>query len=151
MPAKKVGRPAVPGTQTTFRFPPEHYDLIRSGADIQATYLSRSHPKGHQFSPSNALWLRGLIDYSYKNRKGIPPDVIKKAMLEVTGGGEEMTSVTLILPEEQRVMLRKFECACQALNWKVDLHRNAAINLMVKTHSQAFNEALRLRPSPQHS
>lgn len=151
MPAKKVGRPAVPGVQTTFRFPPEHYDLIKSGADIQAKYLTRTHPKGHQFSPSNALWLRGLIDYSYKNRNKTPTAELKKAMLEVTGSAGEMTAVSLILPEEQRVMLRKYECACQALNWKVDLHRNAAINLMVRVHSEAFNAALILCPPPSHS
>ncbi|WP_219096303.1 hypothetical protein [Pseudomonas sp. UMAB-40] len=150
--ANKVGRPAVPGINVTFRFPPHLFDLIHSGADIQASQRSRAHPKGHHFSQSYGLWLRSLIDFGYKNRKDIPADLVRAAMVDVTSQQEDtLKKLSMILMEEQRVKLRKYECACQALNWSLDLHRNAAVNLMVKLHATAFNETLRESSPLAHS
>ena len=139
----KVGRPAVPGTPVTFRFTPDVFEQIKSGAKDQASQLTRSHPKGHSFSPNSAHWLRSLIDYGHKHRKDIPAEVIRAAMIGVTNQPDDMQKLSMILPEEQRVKLRKYECACQALNWSLDLNRNATINLMVQLHASAFNDALR--------
>jgi hypothetical protein len=149
--ANKVGRPAVPGSNVTFRFSPELFELITSGADIQARQRSRAHPKGHKFFPSYGLWLRTLIDFGYKHRKDVPADLVRAAMVEVASQQDDMLKLSMILMEEQRVKLRKYECACQALNWSIDLHRNAAVNLMVKLHATAFNEALQCISHPAHS
>lgn len=144
MTANKVGRPEIFGTESTlkasFRFRADLYEILAHGADLQAKYLGALHPKKRELKPSHSAWIRALVDYAYDNRghhcietELLP--AIAAAILE----DESMIRVSVKIPNQTRVRLRKYECEMQAHDWDIELDRNASIALMVILDGEALN------------
>lgn len=147
-----MARPRLEGnhiTGTTFKLRPELLPVVTDGASTLSRQIARAHPRKRVPSPSNALWVRSLIDYVFEHRSDYPDDVQRAAMHAVVDHVESPTSVSLKIPEEQRVKLRKIECFVQALDWTIDFNRNAALNFMVMVYGDRFNLTLvRMLSSP---
>jgi hypothetical protein len=92
--------------------------------------------------------MRSLIDYVFEHSSDYPEEVQRAAMHVVVGHVETPISVSMKIPEEQRVKLRKIECYVQALDWTIDFNRNAALNFMVMVYGDRFNLTLVRMLSP---
>lgn len=142
MTSKKVGRPPVQGSPVSFRIWQELMPIVELGATLQARSISRTHPKRRLPSPNNVLWIRALIEFATAHRNDIEESTQRAAMTEAAKTEAEMVKISILLPVEHRIWLRQFECFTQALDWTIDLNRNAAVNLMVMLHGEALNKSL---------
>lgn len=146
-----MARPRLEGnhiTGTTFKLRPELLPIVTAGATALSHQIARNHPKKRMPSPSNALWLRSLVEYTYEHGADATPDVQKAAMSAVVEYVENPIPVSMKIPEEQRVKLRKIECFVQALDWTIDFNRNAVLNFMVLVYGERFNRTLEPVLSP---
>lgn len=146
-----MARPRLEGnhvTGTTFKLRPELLPIVTAGASALSRQIARAHPRKRMPSPSNALWLRSLIEYTYENSSDASADVQRAAMAAVVEYVENPIPVSMKIPEEQRVKLRKIECFVQALDWTIDFNRNAVLNFMVLVYGERFNQTLEPLLSP---
>lgn len=146
-----MARPRLEGnhvTGTTFKLRPELLPIVTAGASALSRQIARAHPRKRMPSPSNALWLRSLIEYTYENSSDASADVQRTAMAAVVEYVENPIPVSMKIPEEQRVKLRKIECFVQALDWTIDFNRNAVLNFMVLVYGERFNQTLEPLLSP---
>jgi hypothetical protein len=146
-----MARPRLEGnhiTGTTFKLRPELLPIVTEGANALSRQIARAHPRKRMPSPSNALWLRSLVEYTYEHSADATPDAQLAAMAAVVEPVEKPIPVSMKIPEEQRVKLRKIECFVQALDWTIDFNRNAVLNFMVLVYGERFNQTLESRLSP---
>lgn len=146
-----MARPRLEGnhiTGTTFKLRPELLPIVTAGANALSHHIAHAHPRKRVPSPSNALWLRSLVEYTYEHSADATPDVQRAAMVVVVEHVEQPIPVSMKIPEEQRVKLRKIECFVQSLDWTIDFNRNAVLNFMVLVYGERFNQTLDPRLSP---
>ena len=145
VPGNHMARPRLEGshiTSTTFKLRPELLPIAFEGAKALSHEIARTHQKNRTPSPSNALWFRSLIEYSYEHLLSAPEEERRIAMSVVVEHTENAVPVSMKIPEEQRVKLRKIECSIQALNWAIDFNRNAVLNFLVLVYGERFNMSL---------
>lgn len=146
-----MARPRLEGnhiTGTTFKLRPELLAIVTAGATALSHKIARTHPRKRMPSPSNALWLRSLVEYTYEHSSDATPEAQIAAMSAVVEHVKNPIPVSMKIPEEQRVKLRKIECFVQALDWSIDFNRNAALNFMVLVYGERFNQTLEPLRSP---
>lgn len=146
-----MARPRIEGshiTSTTLKLRPELSTIVTEGAYALSLQIARTHPRNRLPKPSNALWFRSLIEYSYDHRSVASEAEQRAAMSEVVKHVENAIPVSMKIPDEQRVKLRKIECSVQALNWTIDFNRNAALNFLVLVYGDRFNKSLDPISSP---
>lgn len=158
-----MARPSIEGTHvspTAFQIRPELLDTMIEGASVLARRIGEVHPKRRIPSPSNAHWLRVLIEFAsvefdtdslrwdessdlapVLSLQGRNPNV-RDAIAQVVRPTSGPIRVSLRIPDEQRIILRKIECAGQALDWTVDFNHTAVMNLLVMLFGQKLNQAL---------
>ncbi|WP_153785244.1 hypothetical protein [Pseudomonas sp. EMN2] len=146
MTANKVGRPEIFGAESTlkasYRFREDLYEILSRGAELQARYLGALHPKKRELKPSHSAWIRALVDYAYDNRgQHCIETEILPGMAAAVIEDESMTRVSVKIPNQTRVRLRKYECEMQAHDWDMDFDRNASIALMVTLDGEALNKS----------
>jgi hypothetical protein len=140
-----MARPRLEGnhiTGTTFKLRPELLPIVTAGATALSRQIARAHPRKRMPSPSNALWLRSLVEFTYEHSADAATDVQMAAMAAVVEHVENPIPVSMKIPEEQRVKLRKIECFVQALDWTIDFNRNAVLNFIVLVYGERFNQTL---------
>lgn len=140
-----AGRPRLEGshaTGTSFKLRPELLDIVKTGKLLLAQHLKREHPKHWAHSPNYALWYRMLIDFAFDHSTIVSLEAQKAAMAAVTQPVEKPILVSVKIPEEIRVKLRKIECFVQALDWTIDFNRNATLNFIVLAYADQFNQSL---------
>jgi len=144
-PGNHMARPRIEGshiTSTTLKLRPELSPIVSEGASALSHQIARTHPRNRMPTPSNALWFRSLIEYSYEHSSVASEAEQRAAMSEVVEHVENAIPVSMKIPEEQRVKLRKIECSVQALNWTIDFNRNAVLNFLVLVYGERFNLSL---------
>lgn len=147
-----MARPGIKGTSitgTAFKLRPELLSKVSDGADSLARRIGASHPRRRTPSPSNALWMRTLIAYAHERLESIPLEERLRAMHSSSQPSEHSIGVSLRIPEELRISLRKLEVSIQQLDWSVDFNRNAALNFIVFVFSDALKKELDLGLYPQ--
>lgn len=146
MTANKVGRPEIFGTESTlkasYRFREDLYEILSRGAELQARYLGAQHPKKRELKPSHSAWIRALVDYAFENRgsHSIEADILP-AMAAAVVEGDSMIRVSVKIPDQTRIRLRKYECEMQAHAWDMEFDRNASIALMVILDGESLNKS----------
>jgi hypothetical protein len=158
-----MARPSIEGTHvspTAFKIRPELLDIMIKGASVLARRIGEVHPKRRIPAPSNAHWLRVLIEFASvefdtdslrwdacSDADPVPSlqarnPQVSQAIAQVVKPTSGPVPVSLKIPDEQRIILRKIECAGQALDWTVDFNRTAVMNLLVLLFGQKLNQAL---------
>jgi len=158
-----MARPSIEGTNvspTAFQIRPELLDTMIEGASVLARRLGEVHPKKRTPSPSNAHWLRVLIQFAWveldtdslrwdacSDLAPVPSlqarnPQVTATIAHVVRPTSGAVRVSLRIPDEQRIILRKIECAGQALDWSVDFNQTAVLNLLVMLFGQKLNRAL---------
>jgi len=158
-----MARPSIEGTHvspTAFQIRPELLDTMIEGASVLARRIGEVHPKKRTPSPSNAHWLRVLIEFASieldtdslrwdacSDLTPVPSlharnPQVTATIAQVVRPTSGAVRVSLRISDEQRIILRKIECAGQALDWTVDFNHTAVMNLLVMLFGQKLNQAL---------
>ncbi|MDH4602444.1 hypothetical protein [Pseudomonas syringae] len=134
--SKPVGRPPLAGSSICVRLNNEALSLMTEGAEFLASVEGKS--------PSRAAWTRELMNHVFK----APLHELMDARALSDTWHEEWFSqatphnVTIKVSHEHRVMLRRFECFTQSLDWTRELYRNEAVLLLIVAHGPAYNRSL---------
>lgn len=134
-------RPSLEGVTICLRLTPAALERAEHGSMLLAQRT------GH--SPSRAAWLRLLIDHSLKGKaikQSCNKENLHKHWPQVQVNAAEMTRQTVRLEDHQRILLRKFECHVQALDWTLEIGRNEAALLLIELYADDLSTHLRTQP-----
>ncbi|MEH6688793.1 MAG: hypothetical protein V7693_16205 [Halopseudomonas sabulinigri] len=87
-----------------------------------------------------------MIDDTLKEgaiEEAVSISIISKLLDKLTPDPGTKTNLTVKLSNQQRIMLRKFECFAQSLDWNIELNRNEAVLLLIEVHGGAYNTSLK--------
>lgn len=132
-----VGRPPIPGHPITLRMTDAVLSIVDEGVDLQASIRGKA--------PSRAAWFREMIDFTFKAPL---EDLMSVDRLPPAWPPEWLQpphKVTMKIEDNQRILLRQFECHVQSLDWSRETFRNEAALLLIETHGQSFNRSLEAR------
>lgn len=131
------GRPAIPGQATTLRLNDECFKIMEAGSERMAALQASS--------PSRAAWFRGLIDFAFHGtliEHTMTASLLADRWPQTWIDQPKPHNVTVLLKEQQRILLRQFECYVQSLDWTREIYRNEAAQILMAAHGPVFNRAM---------